>query len=307
VQNRTVFLVFILVLSLIIAASGDTAIPETPETQGIDTDTMVDNLGITTETNEMVWQESNFVMDASLFDPRLGKLVPTMHALYTTSYQEDTIADQGLTSYTKSVALDTRGKVENQYNFETQRIVSFLGSDTGLLTSDESTLLDGAGTPFPDWAIMTCPFAAGTTGNPSFCNIVEMGSDVSLEEGTLTAGTEERHVVAANHFEYIPSSYGIPISDPGVEENYDIRVTGLEATSFAAGRADAYLNAHIMEGRLRPVLISEYPLVFDNRLAEDIVYNEMTTASGAITLFQKSMSYNSKITGRGFPAEAMVV
>ncbi len=299
-RKATLFYLIVLVPFLIIAASADTAVPETPETQGINTITLVDTLGLATETDELVWQESNWVMNANLVSPAFPLLFPTYHALYTTSYQEDTIADQGLSSYTKSVALDTRGKVENQFNYETQRLVSFIGADSGLLTSDESLLLDGAGTLFPDSTIMRCPFMtgdmSGLTANPPFCNIVDMGSEVSLQEGILTTGTEERHVVAAElqHGEY----WANPVSDPGVEENYEIRVSGLGTTAPAEGRVGAYINAHIMEGRMSPSIISYQKC--DQRLAEDIVYNEMTTADGTIDLYEKTMSYNSKITGTGF-------
>lgn len=302
-QNKKGCLILVFVLFLIIAVAADTGVPVTTETQGIDSDTMVDNLGITTETDEMVWQETS-AYDFTLLDPILPHLYPFDDSYYTASYQEDTLADQGLTSYTKSVALDTRAKVENQYNYETEKLVSFLGADTGLLTSDESILLDGAGTPMWNIFILTCPFGGGSfsdpaslTMNPAFCNIVDMGSDVTLFEGSFVTGSEERHVMAAS-----PSIHGqtmpLPIADPGVEENYDIIVEGIDAGSVAMGYADAYINAHIMEGRSMSTYITPYSAY--HPLAEDIVYNEMSTAQGAIGLFQKSMSYKSQITGRGF-------
>jgi hypothetical protein len=47
------------------------------------------------------------------------------------------------------------------------------------------------------------------------------------------------------------------------------------------------MNVHVQEARSRDLK------------AEDLVYSETTTASGDITLFQKVMSYNSKITAPG--------
>lgn len=96
-QNRSLYLGFIFVLSLIIAASADTGVPVSPETQGIDSDTMVDNLGLTTETDEMVWQETS-AYDFTLLYPFLPHLYFFDDSYYTTAYQEDTLADQGLTS-----------------------------------------------------------------------------------------------------------------------------------------------------------------------------------------------------------------
>jgi len=299
-RTRLLFLGTLLVSFLIFSATADTGVPVTAETQGISSETLVNNLGLTTETDAIMWQESNWVMYANLVRPLSPPLYPVEHSLYTTSYQEETLADQGLTSYTKTISLDTRDKVANQFNFETEKIVAYSGAETGLLTTDESLLLDVAGTPHVDWGLFICPFAGspGETWNPAFCNIVEMGSGATLHEGMLTTGTEERHVMAATTSYRAPEFWPYPISDPGVEENYYIRISGIEGSSPAVGNADVYINAHIMEGRLMPLPTG--PSSVDQCLAEDIVYNEMTTASGAIDLFQKSMTYTSKITGRGF-------
>ena len=64
--------------------------------------------------------------------------------------------------------------------------------------------------------------------------------------------------------------------------------------------ADAYINVHAQEGRGRIVLVTglgDGPFV--DPKAEDLVYSEDTTAAGDITLFQKMMSYNSKLSGPG--------
>jgi hypothetical protein len=217
----------------------------------------------------------------------------TTHAIYTSSYTENTIADQGLITYTKGITTDTAGMAaENQYNVVTDKVVEFIGSETGRMISDESTLLDGAGTSFSNSAIMLCPFASGTsTYNPPFCNIVEEGSSVDLTIGSLTTGTSERHIMP-NAGHYI-DGWDFPTSDAGVELNYNIKLTGFGEIP-AVGSAAASMNVHIQEARS---LMSMRDTGADK--AEDLVYSESSTATGEITLFQKVMNYKSQITAPG--------
>lgn len=185
--------------------------------------------------------------------------------VYTVSSQESTIADQGQTSLTQSASLDTRAKVENQDNYQTRQILSYSGSNTGLATTDESLLLDGAGTPFPDWNILTCPFAKQKVFyNPAFCNIVEMGSSATLRDGTLVRETREHHVVEVNRkwegYSTIHDNLGVPISDPGVAADFEMILSGGSTSDHATGQASAFLNAHIMEAEAPPFQTEDYTL-----------------------------------------------
>jgi hypothetical protein len=269
--------------------SADTGVPQVPETQGFVTSTAISTIGTVTETDSIVSQIAN-----------TGKVPPTLplnhydYAVYTSSYSENTIADQGLIMYTKAITTDTAGMAaENQYNVVTDKLIEFIGSETGRMVSDESTLLDGAGTSFYDGEILLCPFASGTyTINPPFCNIVEEGSSVDLTLGSLTTATEERHIMqlaGKSNLEGLDAD--LPVSTPGVELNYDIKLTGFGDIP-ATGSALAYMNVHIQEARDRLYGGQE-------QKAEDLVYTESTTAAGDITLFQKMMKYNSKITAPG--------
>ena len=211
------------------------------------------------------------------------------HAYYVSSYREDTLADQGLATYTKTTALDTSAKMANQYNLETTRVASFVGSGTGRMTSSEDLLLDGAGTFFPAEFTITCPF--GSAGlelySPTFCNVLETGSSIDLVSGSLATRIGERHVMAANS-EPTGEEWPVPVSDPGVAIDSDVRVTGVDASTPALGSATAFLNAHIQEGR-----------TFCEEKSLDLTWSERTSASGSISLFQKTMQYRSRITEPG--------
>ena len=62
------------------------------------------------------------------------------------------------------------------------------------------------------------------------------------------------------------------------------------------GSAEASIDVHLQEGRV----LFEFPTGPNSTPnAEDVLYSETSTASGDITIFQKVMSYNSKITSPG--------
>jgi hypothetical protein len=241
-------------------AMADLGIPQVPETQGITTSTAVEALGTVTETDSIVW---------ALGAPDLA--VPPLAddgVYYVMSYTEGTIADQGLVSYVKGQTLDTANKVAGTYNFNTQKVVEFIGLETGRMISAENMVLDGAAEGADTEESFICPFAADVTEDfPPYCNIIEVGSDVDVTLASLTTAADERHVMASG--------------DPAVAVDYAIKMTGFGDVP-AMGSADAYINAHIQEARTD-----------DGGKAEDVAYSEMSTAAGDITLFQKVIGYQS--------------
>ncbi|MBP1929336.1 hypothetical protein J2741_001883 [Methanolinea mesophila] len=256
--------IMVIALAMLVAFTGmamaDTGVNQVPETQGIVTATNIEALGTVTETDTIVW--SLAYLDLTV--PPLGD----DEIYYVMSYTEDTIADQGLVSYVKGQSLDTANMVAGTYNFETGKVVEFIGLDTGRMLSSENMVLDGAAEGKDVATGFICPFAVGVTEEmPPFCNIIEVGSDVDVTLASLTTAADERHVMKS--------------SDPAVEVDYAIKMTGFGDVP-AMGSADAYINAHIQEARTD-----------DGAKAEDLTYSEMSTAAGDITLFQKVIAYQS--------------
>jgi hypothetical protein len=252
-------------LAMLVAFTGmamaDPGINAVPETQGIVTSTAVQAVGTVTETDSVVWQLGFPALNAPPLDPDGGKQ-------YVMSYSENTIADQGLVSYTKGQSLDTANKVAGTNNFDTQKVVDFVGLETGRMLSSENMVLDGAGNGQDTATTYICPFASATTETiPPFCNIIEVGSDVDVTLASLTTAADERHVMASG--------------DPAVAVGYSIKMTGFGDIP-AMGSATAYINAHLMEARTG-----------DGGKAEDVSYSETSTAAGDITLFQKAIDYQS--------------
>ena len=272
----------VIAMAMLIAITGlvmaDPGVPQTPETQGLSTVLTIQAVGTVTETENMVWQLTN----ASALAKNSIELVSDQ-VQYVSSYTENTIADQGYTSYAKTMAIDTANKVGNQYNVRADKVVEFIGSDTGRMISEESLLLDGAGREMETAGIMLCPFASTTYAlYPAFCNIVEVGSSVDVTLASLTTSADERHVIET--------------ADPAVAVDYTTKVTGFGDIP-AMGSATAFINVHIQEGRQgnnARLNAIQGPLgKSDDPKAEDLVYSDVSTASGEITLFEKVMNYQS--------------
>ncbi len=251
------FLVIALAVLVVGMAMADVGVNQTPETQGITTQTVVYALGTTTENDNIVWQQSSAVLNAP-------PLTPTERQ-YTMSYTENSILDQGYGEYTKQMNLDTQSKVANQFNFQATKQVDFVTDQLGRITTTEDLLLDGAGNGSSTNNMFICPFATQVADTiPPYCNVVEMGSSFDGTAVSMATSANERHVIAT--------------ADPGVAMNYDISAAGV-------GTAAAWINAHIMEGRA-------YDANTANK-AIDLTYSEKTTSSGVIQNFAKDMSYVS--------------
>jgi hypothetical protein len=258
-MKKFAFAVLALAVLFVGMAMADDLVNETPETQGISTATAVYCLGTVTETDAFVWQQTS----EEGFAPPLT----ANERMYVVSYTEDTIMDQGYGEYTKTMALDTRNKVANQFNFEATKLVDFAQDESlglGEMTTEESILMDGAAQNHTSYDRFICPFGSALKNTiPDYCNIVEMGSSFTgFQVENLNTDVEERHVAAS--------------ADTWAEMNYEVELQN------AYGNSQAYINAHLMDARGNNTLPSV-----------DIVYNELTTADGFQTVFYKRMHYES--------------
>ena len=298
-MRLTLLLTFILAgLLLTVVVVADSGDPAVQETQGFTTSTAMQIFGTAAETDSIAM---NIDDGYTIRYPSAPPMAPTS-AVYSSSYSENTLADEGYVWYQKTIGFDTSGMaVSNQYNLMTEKLVDFVGSETGRITSEEQVTTDGASTgqDAPS-LVLTCPFAVGNEDsyNPSFCNIVQEGSSVDLTVGSLSTGTLERFIMVAVP-DVTQSSYGIawpyPLADPGVESDYSITLTGFGDLP-ASGSATAYITAHVQEGR---DVIEDGSGPYGQRYpkSEDLAYSETTTVSGEITIFSKELNYLGKITG----------
>jgi hypothetical protein len=306
---KKLYIIAALALVLIVFAGctsvcADVPVPAVTETQGFTTTTSMAVAGTATETDAYTWQLSNLALDSPplgapgiiplgpyivvphipILDPLFGGTLGEVQ--YAVTYSEDTIADQGLVAYQKTSSLDTANKVANQQNLQTDKIIEFIGFETGRAVSSEDLLVDGAGQFGLTESLFLCPFVSNDPGiTPQFCNIVEMGSTTDMTLMSLASSAGERHVSA--------------MGDVPVEAEYAVKVTGF-GTIPATGSVNAVMNTHLQEGRAFyiatfPFGDDSYADMYSAGKVEDLIYSEDTSAIGEVALFDKEMSYQSGV------------
>ena len=169
--------------------------------------------------------------------------------------------------------IDTRNKVISQSNLNAKTAFTFIATaDGGNVVGSENLMIDGAGMNTTASDRMLCPFSSQPVDQiPAYCNIVQAGSKYDLTIGSVTTNANTRFV-------------GTDATNP-VVLNYDINVKPYGTSQGqipASGSAMAYIKAHIQEARVN-----------GTQKAEDLTYNEQSSAQGTITAFTKVIAYQS--------------
>lgn len=191
---------------------------------------------------------------------------------YTTGYNDQYSGISGQQTFAKSMAVSTANKIADQSNIKANTNIQFIAIDTGRATRTEDLLLDGAANTTATSTAILCPFATATSEViPPYCNIVQAGSAFDTTLTSTVTSADTRFVGADSTFPVVL--------------NYNINAQGITLGSQSSpmiGSASAFLKVHIQESR-------------DNTTtkSEDLVYSETSSASGLISKFSKSMSYQS--------------
>ncbi|KUG14392.1 hypothetical protein ASZ90_015985 [hydrocarbon metagenome] len=104
---------------------------------------------------------------------------------------------------------------------------------------------------------------------PAYHFRAEAGHSVIMSSGSVSSSTSDRFITSSDN--------------PGVELNHNIRVTD------TVGKVTVYMNILSMEGRGT-----------DGQAYETVSFRESTTVQGLISLFDKSLRYESALTGDTF-------
>jgi hypothetical protein len=278
-------------------ALADSGEPAVQETQGFVTSTAMHVFGTATETDSIVTDINDGYQNGG-WDPA-PPMAPSS-VIYSSSYSENTLADQGRVTYQKTVGFDTAGMAEpNQYNLVTARLVEFAGTGTGRMISDEQVTMDGASTGLDTITTLLCPFATVDLDSiiPPFCNIVQEGSSADITTGSLATQTRERFIMVAVPDPEFGMAWPWESARPGTEADYSLTLTGFGDVP-ASGSVTAYINAHVQEGR--EIVLNGVEADYASwhyPKSEDLVYSESTTVTGEITLFSKDLNYLGKVTG----------
>ena len=256
------------------AVLADRNIPATPEIQGIATSTSIQAQGTVTETDSLAWTTAANLSDGvGQASQGIGAPLADSQVQYTTGYNSQYSGVSGQTTFVKSMAVGTGNKIADGSNVAASTDIQYIAIDSGRATNSEDLLLDGVANSTGTSSAILCPFATATSAViPPYCNIVQAGSsfDSTLTSTTTKAndrfvGTDSTFPVTLN---YNVASKGITLSDG--------------TSSPMIGSAAAYLKVHIQEARNSSTTKSQ-----------DLVYSETSTASGLISGFGKSFSYQN--------------
>jgi hypothetical protein len=181
------------------------------------------------------------------------------------------MAVSGQTTFVKTMEISTANKIGDGSNVKANTNLQFIAVDSGRITRTEDILLDNAGTATSTASSILCPFASATSSTiPPFCNIVQAGS--SIDASLVSVVTS-----ASNRFIGTDSTFPVTL-------NYNIAAQGItigNQSSPMVGSVSAFVKAHIQEARN------------GTGKTEDMQYSETSSASGLISSFKKSVSYQS--------------
>jgi hypothetical protein len=254
--------VFLVLTTLSTSVTAD-GVNQTPEIQGITTTTVIDVVGSASNNVELAWTSGS------------GSTTPPLSggdSVQTTVYTENTNAVNGHTQYVKDFSVNTGNKVLSQSNVESNRQITFEGSDGGNMVSDESLLIDTVGMPTSAAGQFLCPFGASTIGElPAYCNIIQAGSHVDSSFISLSTQASSRTIMAT--------------ADVPVALAYSINAHGVNTASGtypAQGLVSAYMKIHLQEARGSNLTKSS-----------DLSSDDTSQANGYINSFIKNMAYQS--------------
>ena len=238
----------------------------------------------------------------SVFGPALSSPVvknPGIHTgtldpgqvQYTAGYNDQYSGVSGQQTFAKSLAISTGNTIADQSNIKANTNIQYVAVDTGRATRTEDLLLDGASQAQNSSGLILCPFANANPGViPAFCNIVQAGSSLDT---TLTS------TVTSADTRFVGTDATIP-----VVLDYTINAEGISLGSQSSpmiGSVSAYLKVHVQESRNESSVSSSlgaitfmYPDPLDSQKSEDLTHSELSTASGLINQFSKSVSYTSQ-------------
>ncbi len=199
-----------------------------------------------------------------------GKLGPGQMVGVAT-WSDTLMTDGGHLSETKNFGFDSQNKTSGLFNLETEKVITYDGSEGSHLTGEEQYLLDIAGSYAASNQSIRCVFAsAGNAYLPAFCNVVKATSSlinvnsvqVSTKGSLRMIGKTETPAALNYRIAVTPDTS----SGSGVAE-------GTVATAFAG---------HIREARDRNLNVSA-----------DTRWDDSTEVTGGIQTFQKTFAYQS--------------
>ncbi|MCK4733942.1 MAG: hypothetical protein KAT65_15920, partial [Methanophagales archaeon] len=174
----TIMMIMIFAFSGVAVAS-QPACP-TPETQNIDTTTVITCIGMMTHEVKFKWESSN---EDLLNSPPLqpGEVYGKV------TYTEDLTALDGETKFVKDLGIDTG----NTPNLDVMTSIGYKTGEIGALSYDEHVGMTIIANPAPTTGVVLCPFASAAVPMlPASCEAVSAGSSMMVTDVLATTITK---------------------------------------------------------------------------------------------------------------------
>jgi hypothetical protein len=254
-----------LVLFGIGMAMAEPGVPQVSEVQGLSVSTTVIAVGN--------FNAASSVAITSTSGQSISDVPPlTGGTYYSSVYTEDTQnSGVGYISYDKDLDVSTANKLSGQYNIQAVKQITYLGVDASSIITNDYMNVQSAGNNYGTiGAAAICPFG-GSNQAPSFCNLVETGSNMNLAVANLNTQMGDRFIMKS--------------ADPGVAIYNNVGVSAYAADLPSQGSVSAFIKGTVKEGGRNN---STAPSLF-----ETVSFSDSTGVSGDISTFAKSMSYTS--------------
>jgi len=231
--------------------------------------------------------------------------------MYQSVYTEDSQnTGVGYITADKDLDVSTGAKILGEDNIKAVKQYTYIGADASSLITNDYMMIDGAGEDYGFIGENTiCPFGSMTSEAPTFCNVVETGSNMNLKIANLNTQMADRFIMKS--------------ADPGVAISNSVGVSSYAADVPSSGSVTAWIRGSIKEGGRDTVtvypayaidnlfpdyLFDQYAgLYYDgtpiygkmeesaNDLYMTMVFSDSTSMSGSINSFAKGMSYKSSL------------
>ena len=272
-------------------AIADRGINGVPEMHHIFTATSINAQGNIGSTTDVQWIETSDMNGLNaqppIGDPGLNLAEINNAIVYSSTYSEDMYSNGlGLVICDRTMDIKTYGQ-SDQGNIEVEKQLGFIGTGGARIYSMENIVVEGSG----NWSLTNdavfCGFA--DTGHlfvyypfPAYCCYASAGSTIDMSLANVRTTSSDRFVV--------------PSSDTSVALEHGILVTGSVDQIPSRGTASAYIDILILEDRGIRMYMPEGEnnwVRIESITSEQMEFNEASTVTGDITVFEKQMNYQS--------------
>jgi len=278
-------LILLMLTSGLFGAADADRLPSTvPEIQKFSIDTQIDATGLLDDSTWMDWVT---VKNGSTTDTTIGK----SEIISSVVYHESLLSNGGLINGVKNTGFDSSNKQDSSFNLESEKVMTYAGSDGSHLVGSDYLLLDVNGnyTSNSTESVM-CVFSENDylIPNPAFSNYVEaQGSLINFNNGKVST-KEQVRAVGSKISTSAGLSYQLAVSpDTSSGESY---AEGTVKTRFTGSINEARDKKTTTSSRSK----SKNPYANDwNKTAATNTWKDETEVTGSISMMKKSFGYKS--------------